>query len=185
MRRGMPVSEATYKQVALEDPRGSWELVCGHLRQKPIMTTEHEGVVDALYAMLTMQIDRTEYRLRTNSRLRRASGSYYVPDLFVLPRAYELGLRAHPRTCEVYDDPMPLVAEVWSPSTGDYDVNDKLEEYKRRGDQEIWLIHPYDRTLTAWRRQTDGTYTETVVTGGVIRPMALPNVTIDFDSLFD
>ena len=38
----MPVSEETYKRVVLEDTDHIWELVCGHLREKPPMTTEHE-----------------------------------------------------------------------------------------------------------------------------------------------
>ena len=182
----MPVSEATYKQVALEDPTGAWELVCGQLRQKPVMTSEHQGVMEALNHYLQRQLDRRHFVLRVNSgRLRRPSGSYYVPDLCVIPRAFERRLRADPYSFEVYDDPLPLVVEIWSPFTGQYDVDDKVKEYKRRSDQEIWLIHPYDRTLTAWRRQSDGSYTETVITGGVIRPATLPNVLIDFDSLFD
>jgi len=77
------------------------------------------------------------------------------------------------------------VVEVWSPSTGDYDVDAKLPEYHRRGDQEIWRIHPYERMLTAWRRQPDGSYTETVYTGGVVHPLAFPVVAIDLDTLFD
>jgi Uma2 family endonuclease len=88
------------------------------------------------------------------------------------------------RTLEVYEDPLPLVVEVWSPSTGDYDVESKLVEYQRRGDLEIWLIHPYDHTLTAWRRQPDGSYAETRYDGGAVQPAALPDVTIDLDSLF-
>ena len=79
---------------------------------------------------------------------------------------------------------MPLVVEVWSPSTGDYDVETKLQEYQRRGDLEIWRIHPYEQTLTAWRRQPDGSYTETLYRGGRVQPVALPNVTIDLDDLF-
>src|SRR3712207_8267863 len=48
-----------------------------------------------------------------------------------------------------------------------------------RGDLEIWRIHPYERTLTAWRRQPDGSYGEAVHTLGIIHPVALPNVAID------
>jgi Uma2 family endonuclease len=80
---------------------------------------------------------------------------------------------------------MPLVVEVWSPSTGDTDVTDKLRECQERGDVEIWLLHPYERTLTAWRRQPDGSYTETHNTGGIVRPASLPGVAIDLDTLFD
>ncbi len=57
-------------------------------------------------------------------------------------------------------------------------------EGHRRGDTEIWLIHPYERTLTAWRRQPDGTYAETVYRGGPVQPATLPDVTIGLDTLF-
>jgi Uma2 family endonuclease len=86
---------------------------------------------------------------------------------------------------EAYEAPLPLVVEVWSPSTGEYDVDSKLPEYQRRGDLEIWRLQPYERTLTAWRRQPDGTYAETVCTGDTIRPIGLPGVAIDLDTLFE
>jgi Uma2 family endonuclease len=77
-----------------------------------------------------------------------------------------------------------LVVEVWSPSTGGYDIDAKLPTYRARGDREIWRIHPYERTLTTWRRQPDGSYAETVHRGGTIEPIAVPGVTIDLDALF-
>ncbi len=85
----------------------------------------------------------------------------------------------------MYDGPLPLVVGVWSPPTGAYDVDGKLVEYQRRGDHEIWLIHPYERTLTTRRRQLDGTYTEDVHRGGSITPASLPGVTITIDTLYD
>ena len=60
----------------------------------------------------------------------------------------------------------------------------KLREYQRRGDLEIWRIHPYEHTLTAWRRQPDGSYAESLHTSGTVSPNALPGVTIDLDALF-
>ena len=181
----MPVSEATYMRVALEDTDNIWELVCGVLRRKPLMTTEHGYVAWRLGHSLQGQLDDNEFMVRTESaRLRRTGGNYFVPAVCVLPMAFVRRLLTTPGTFEVYDDPVPLVVEVWSPSTGDYDVDDKLKEYQRRGDLEIWRIHPYERTLTAWQRQPDGSYTETLHTGGMVRPVALPNVTIDLDALF-
>jgi Uma2 family endonuclease len=56
--------------------------------------------------------------------------------------------------------------------------------YQQRGDLEIWRIHPYERTLTSWIRQADGSYLETTDREGVIHPVALPSVTIDIDELF-
>ncbi len=182
----MPVSEATYERVALEDPEGQWELVCGRLRSKPAMTTEHNNVMQRLDHQLQIQLDDAAYLVSVNtSRLRISTGSYYVPDLCVIPRDLQRRLRERPGSFEVYDEPMPLVVEVWSPSTGDYDVEAKLREYQLRGDAEIWRIHPYDRSLTAWRRQPDGSYTETLQRCGTAQPAVLPRVTIELDRLFD
>src|SRR5207245_1369382 len=88
------------------------------------------------------------------------------------------------RRLEVFTSPLPLVVEVWSPSTGEYDVESKLPEYQARGDLEIWRVHPFDQTLTAWVRQPDGSYSETVHRSGMVRPTAVAGVQIDLDALF-
>jgi len=182
----MVVSVATYERLAREDTDHIWELVCGELVEHPPMTTEHEETSATLARRFIMQLDERDYSVRCNSgRLRVPSGNFRVPDVVVVPREYVRRLQASPGTFEVYDDPMPLVIEVWSPSTGAYDVEQKLREYQQRGDLEIWRIHPYERTLTAWRRQPDGSYTETVHRGALVQPAFLPDVTIDLDALFN
>ena len=183
----MAVSEQTYEQVALEDPEGQWELVCGRLRSKPGMTFAHSHVLQVLNRRLTSQLDERYYTVNINhARLRISIGAYYIPDLCVIPLALERQkFEQMPDRLEVYDEPLPLVVEVWSPSTGDYDVEEKLREYQQRGDLEIWRIHPYERTLTAWRRQPDGSYTETLHKSGTVHPVALPGVTIALESLFE
>ena len=124
----MPVSEATYEQLALEDPEGKWELVCGRPRQKPPMTTEHDDVARDLVAELILQLPRTEFAAdKEGPKLRVPSGNHRIPDVCVIPRRLiQRRKQELPRRLEVYDDPMPLVVEVWSPSTGDTDVADKL-----------------------------------------------------------
>ncbi|MHB8576985.1 MAG: Uma2 family endonuclease [Dehalococcoidia bacterium] len=182
----MSVSIQTYEQVALEDDDEQWELVCGRLRKKPGMTTEHIDAMMNLAAQLHRQLDPHEFAVRVNiGQVSLPTGSFYVPDVFVVSRAaVERGRRERPRRLEVHVDPLPLVVEVWSPSTGDYDVEVKLQQYQLRGDAEIWRIHPYERTLIAWRRQPDGTYSETLYHGGTIEPGALPGVRIEIDALF-
>ncbi len=180
----MPVSEKTYRQLALEDFEGQWELHCGKLVQKPGMSYEHGHLTNRLVLWLGRQLDEDEYTVRSNHARTRTSGSYYLPDVCVVPMALVRPHRGE-RGLEFYDASLPLVVEVWSPSTGDYDLNEKLREYQRRGDSEIWLIHPYDRTLTAWRRQPDGSYAESLFTSGIVEPVALPSVRIDLDRFFD
>jgi Uma2 family endonuclease len=133
---------------------------------------------------LRLQVDRERFDVRVNSgHLRISAQSYFIPDVYVIPTELQQGLWGT-RDLESYDAPLPLVAEVWSRSTGDFDVEVKLQEYQRRGHLEIWRLHPCERTLTAWRRQSDGTYAEWTQTGGTVQPMALPNVTVDLDALF-
>jgi Uma2 family endonuclease len=179
------VSEETYRRLALGDPQGRLELHDAQLREKPAMSAVHGDIIDRLAAMFYRQLDRDDYRLRFNhARLRRSSRSYYVPDIAIIPAAVVQAMLEHPRELDAYPDPLPLVIEIWSPSTGDYDITDKLTEYQARGDHEIWYIHPYERTLTRWVRQSDGTYAESVHRGGSIHPLDMPHVAIDLDELF-
>lgn len=181
----MPVSAATYERVALNDTDNIWELVCGELVKRPPMTTEHEEGSARLTYCLIQQLDFHAYSVRANSgRLRNPSGNYRVPDVVVIPRDYVHRLLQTPRTFEVYREPMPLVVEVWSPSTGGTDVAEKLKEYQQRGDLEVWRIHPYERTLVAWVRQPDDSYFETLYAGGTVRPVFLPDVAIELETLF-
>ena len=180
----MPVSEATFLKRALEEPDEQWELHCGNLRRKPGMTAQHNRTMSRLFGSLLQQLDQQEFDVRGNAgHVRRSPEHYYIPDIAVIPVAL-VEPQLDRRALEVYADPLPLVVEIWSPSTGDYDIREKVVEYQHRGDLEIWRIHPYDRTLTAWRRQTDGSYTESTYTSGAVHPASLPGVSVDLDALF-
>jgi Uma2 family endonuclease len=105
-----------------------------------------------------------------------------LPDVYIVPR--------HPIVTpldefEVFVDPLPFLAEVWSPSTGGYDIDKKLPEYRKSGDREIWRLHPFEKSVTAWRRQSDGDYTETVLTSGIVHLHALPEIRVRIEKLFD
>ena len=181
----MPISAKTYERIVLEDSDHHWELHCGQLVEKPPMTWEHNITARNLAADLIAQLDRCDFDVSSNvGRVSRPTESFFIPDVYVIPREMQRRLMQRGRM-ESYPEPLPLVVEVWSASTGGYDVDSKLPEYQRRGDREIWRIHPCERTLTAWRRRPDGTYTETVFTEGTIEPIALPNVRIDLASVFD
>lgn len=180
------ITAETYERIALSDPSRSWELHQGRLREKPGMSWEHGDVIALLSHLLQHQLDRNEFRVRINDgRVRRGEASIYIPDIIVFPTGLGEQFRGRPGTLPVFDEPLPLVIEVWSPSTGDYDVSEKLGEYQRRADLEIWRIHPYERTLTTWRRQPDGSYPELIYHEGTVQPSALPHVAIDLTPLFD
>ena len=182
----MAITEETFERVALEDPDGKWELHCGRLRSKPGMTTEHNDIGSILGFRLQQQLPLDEFRVRIDSaRVRISETRTYIPDVAVAPIALVERMKREQSTrLEVYREPLPLIVELWSPSTGEEDLTDKLPGYQRRGDAEIWLVRHQERALIASVRELDGSYSEHVYHGGIIRPRALPNVAIDLDELF-
>jgi Uma2 family endonuclease len=180
------INEQEYRELALSEQNRLWELWDGVPREKPLMSMKHEDVASYLGAALIVQLDRRLYRVNINGgRARLSPRSYYIPDVVVIPAAYKLPFEDDPRAFNAFAEPLPLVVEIWSPSTGHYDVSTKLQGYRERGDSEIWFIHPYERTLSAWRRQSDESYAEEIYRGGVVPVASLPGVVIDFDALLD
>ncbi len=181
----MPVSEATYRRLVLEDPDSKWELICGYLRRKPAMRFEHYQTAIELAFMLREHLGLRDYLIRVDAgRVRRAGPRYFIPDVYVAAMDSVLRQFPEPGMLEAYPEPLLLVVEVWSPSTAGYDVTERLREYQARGDREVWLLHPYERTLTRWVQQAGGSYTERHQQGGIVTPASLPAVHIDLDALF-
>ena len=180
------ISEQDYRELALNEPDLRWELWDGVPREKPLMSMKHEDVSFYLGFALANQLDRRVYRVNVNGgKTRLSPRNYFIPDVVVIPAAYKLPFEHDPRAFNAFAEPLPLVVEVWSRSTGAYDFATKLHGYRERGDAEIWFIHPYERTLTAWRRQPDGSYVEETYRGGVVPVASLPGVIIDLDALLD
>jgi Uma2 family endonuclease len=177
------MTEHDYVEFIGSGSEGSWELFDGRLVEKPGMSWKHGQIPMYLGHLLLSQIDLDRFRVVTELRVRRPEATVFLPDLMVVPTEYGAGIADDP-TLAIFSDPVALVVEVWSPSTGDYDVDAKIPVYQQRGDLEIWRIHPYEKTLTRWVRQDDGSYRQTVHRGGVVMLAALPGVTIDLDLLF-
>jgi Uma2 family endonuclease len=180
------IDEATYRRLALHELDGPWELHDARLREKPAVSYEHGGVKMKLAFSLQQQLGWDTHRVRVESaRLRVSSRRICIPDVAVVPLPFDLALRVRPNTSELYEAPLPLVAEVWSPSIGVYDIESKVIAYQERSDHEIWYPHPYDRTLTAWVIQPDGAYEQSVHRGGTVRAAYLPGVAVDLAWLFE
>jgi Uma2 family endonuclease len=180
------ISEQAYRELALNELDRLWELWDGVLVEKPLMSMKHDDVAFHIGYLLQSQIDRSAYRVNVNGgKTRRSARTYYIPDVVVIPAAFVLPFEDDPRAFNAFAEPLPLVVEVWSPSTGTYDIETKLQGYRERGDAEIWFIQPYERTLTAWRRQPDDSYAEATYRGGGVPVASLPGVVIDLDTLLD
>ena len=136
------ISEQEYRELALNDPDRLWELWDGVLVEKPLMSMKHEDVASYLGAALIAQLDRRLYRVNINGgRARLSPRSYYIPDVVVIPAAYKLPFEDDPRAFNAFAEPLPLVVEVWSPSTGALRRRDKAAGLSgARGRRD--LVHP-------------------------------------------
>jgi Uma2 family endonuclease len=180
------MSEQQYRDLALADAHHRWELWDGVPREKPLMSMKHEDVATYLGVTLANQLDRRVFRVNVNGgRARLSERNFYIPDVVVIPAEYKRPFEEDPRAFNAFTQPLPLVVEVWSPSTGDYDFTAKLQGYRQRGDEEIWFIQPYERTLTRWLRQEDGNYVQETFRGGTVTVFSLPGVVVDLDVLLD
>lgn len=182
----MVVSAPTYTELAVTEAGHRLELHDGVLVEKPPMTVGHNRTQRKLGGFFYQQLDLSCYEISINaSRVYLPDDTYYIPDLAIVPVAAVEALGEHRDVLEVYAEPLPLVVEVWSPSTGDYDIEGKIPRYQERGDAEIWFIHPFERTITVWQLQTDGSYHQSLHTSGTLEPITLPEIEIEIAALFD
>lgn len=177
------LTEQDFEAFLLSGIEGLWELHDGVLVEKPLVTLAHMDVISRLCFHLQRQLDIEQFRVYSEGRVRHPRATIFLPDVMVVPDEYRAAFLERPNILAVFAEPLPLVVEVWSRSTGHYDVAAKLPLYQQRGDAEIWLIHPDEKMVTSWRRQTDGTYAASVHQEGTIRPVALPDVVIDVAEL--
>jgi Uma2 family endonuclease len=172
---------ATYERLAVLDEFKRTELWDGVPVEKPTMSQGHGDALVELTLALRLRIDRVRGRVRVNhAKLAIPGGNFFIPDLAILPA----DAFTDPTAADLFHVPAFLVVEVWSPSTGSYDIDVKLPAYRARGDAEIWRVYPPERSITRWVRRPDGAYLESVVTAGRIALAALPDVEIDVADVF-
>jgi len=179
------MSEQAYLDLAARDLDGLWELWDGEPREKPGMSVEHSRFSVGLVVALDPQLDPAVWEVRVGApRTRWTERNVFIPDVAIVPRALADQQANQPGRLELYNIPLPLVVEVWSRSTGEYDRTVKFAAYRARGDAEIWRLQPYERSLTRWLRQPDGAYDEEHLRGGGVDLAAIPGVRVDLDALF-
>src|SRR4051812_15621209 len=113
----MVVGKLNYEEIALADPERLWELHHGELVEKPAMSIGHNHLLAYLDHLLQRQLPWERYEVRVNTgRLRHTSANYYIPDLYVIPRSLIRDWQDRATDLDVITDPLPLVAEIRSPS---------------------------------------------------------------------
>jgi Uma2 family endonuclease len=132
------ISEQAYRERALRDAERLWELWDGVPVEKPLLSMKHDDVAFHLGYLLQSQLDRNVYRINVNGgKTRHTPRNYFIPDVVVIPAVVVLPFANDPQAFNAFAEPLPLVVDVWSPATGAYDVETKVQGYRKRGDAEI------------------------------------------------
>ncbi|BCB86035.1 hypothetical protein Psuf_033480 [Phytohabitans suffuscus] len=140
-----------------DDAGHRYEIFDGSLLVTPHADVFHGGVANLLNRLLTRQApdDRIVGQSVGVSRKRT---SYFVPDLFVVPKA------AFDKGGDALDPAdILLVCEVLSPSNARQDLVLKRDEYAIAGIPLYWILDPNKRTLTVLELAADGRYREAAV----------------------
>jgi hypothetical protein len=99
-----------YERFVLSGADGAWEFHDGLLREKPRMGLEH-GVMPVLLGhLLLLQLDRAQFQVVTELRVRRPQATVFLPDLMAIPTSLGQAFRNRPGTLAIFSEPLPLVS---------------------------------------------------------------------------
>jgi Uma2 family endonuclease len=78
-----------------------------------------------------------------------------------------------------------FIAEIQSPSTAKYDLNEKFNLYESVGVREYWIVFPYDETIQVFILQPDGKYDKgTLYKTGKIPIHIFNGIKVDMKGIF-
>jgi Uma2 family endonuclease len=79
-----------------------------------------------------------------------------------------------------------FIAEIQSPSTAKYDLNEKFNLYESVGVREYWIVFPSDETIQVFILQSDGKYDKgTLYETGKVPVHIFNGIEIDLKEIFD
>lgn len=170
--------------LEMPDQGKGYELVDGELREQN-MSFLSSFVAGRAFLKLGNYVDETglgwvspegtSYRCFPDdpARVRRADTAFHKLSHLTVERAREEG------HCTIVPD---LVVEVVSPNDSSGDVNEKRIEWLEAGAQLVWVIHPVQQTVHAYR--ADGSVTEFRRTDTLTAEPVLPEFHIPVADLF-
>ncbi len=155
-----------------------------YVREPPSPSYVHQELAGALYSQLWRALEGRscrvciaplDIRLPNSDESDERVETVVQPDVFIVcdhGKIDKLGVRGAP----------DWLAEVLSPSTASYDQIVKIPLYERAGVQEVWLLHPTDRTLAIYRL-ADGRYGRPIYQElkGQTLLSSVPGVSVDWD----
>ena len=151
----MPFTKKNYTIADLEalpeDIRA--ELINGEIFMLSTPATVHQELLGELYVTITTHIKQNKGKCKVYGApfavfLHNDDKTYLEPDISVICDRDKIDNKG----CHGAPD---WVIEIASPSTAKRDIGIKLQEYKKAGVREYWIVDPDTKTVSVHALQTD------------------------------
>ncbi len=149
----------TYGNYRIWPENERWELINGvAYDMSPAPSRSHQNILGELFFQFRSQLaDRMcraylapfDVRLPEGDEVDDDIVTVVQPDIVVVCDRNKLDDKG----CKGAPD---LIIEIISPSTASKDLHEKFKLYERAGVKEYWIVHPRDRTVMVFRRESDG-----------------------------
>lgn len=177
--------------MALPEMKQRFEIIDGELIMSPAPSSDHQWIVGKLFVLLWAFVKERNLGIvliaPVDVIIQREPLRTRQPDVLYLS-AERSGVRgrAELRRMPVLEIPPDLVVEVLSPNETRREMNDKLEDYRKVGVRECWLISPEAETVELLRLSSEGVETVAIYgIGATVRSEVLEGFTLSVREIFD
>lgn len=176
--------------LALPETKQRYEIVDGVLIMPPAPTPDHQWILQEIFVRLRDFANEKSLGVvlaaPVDLLIQREPLRTRQPDILYLnAQRTSIKGRAELRGLQFLEIPPDLVVEVLSPSNTRRDLEDKLEDYRKLGVLECWLVSPEAETIEVVGLSAEGIATAGVVgIGGSLESAVLPDFTLELREVF-
>lgn len=175
---------------ALPETKQRYEIVDGAMLMPPGPTADHQWILSEIFIRLRGFVDDKGLGVvlpaPVDLLIQREPLRIRQPDILYLSTE-RTGIkgRAELRGLQFLEVPPDLVVEVLSPSNSRRDTEEKLEDYRRIGVRECWLVSPEAETFEVLNLLAEGVATTAIFgVDGTLRSEILGDFTLPIKEIF-
>ncbi|NWJ95694.1 MAG: Uma2 family endonuclease [Chloroflexi bacterium] len=164
-----------------------WELLESEEENMP--TVEHGVICTNIITALNLFLkgkglgrvldSSVEYRFLEPPKGKTKKRPRFPDVTFIRQERLPQNMRSYP---EVAPD---LAVEVASPTDRDYDIEARVKEYQKVGVKQVWVIHPYSRTIDLYRLENGLLCQRIGINGELLGEDQIPGFKLKVGEIFD
>ena len=176
--------------LALPETKQRYEIVDGVMLMPPAPTADHQWILAEIFLRLRRFVDDNGLGVvlpaPVDLLIQRQPLRTRQPDILYLSgERTGISGRAGLRGLQFLEMAPDLVVEILSPSNTRREIGNKLEDYRRVGALECWLVSPEAETIEVLRLSTEEAVTEAIFgVDGTLNSEVLSDFSLPIRELF-